>query len=121
MEGVPAIGVADVLAAELEPLGPWPPGVEPISGSPEAFGLVIRQDERVETGIWECTPGVYPSRRDGMCELMHVVAGDGTLTSADGTVHQLRPGAVVFLADGWRGTFEIRQTVRKSYVSVSTR
>lgn len=121
MAEIPGVSLHDALAAVLEPLGPWPPGVAPLRGSPEASGVVLWKDERVETGVWECTPGAYPSRRDGQCEVMHVIAGDGTVTSEDGTVHALRPGAVVFLPDGWRGIFEIRATVRKTYVSVSTR
>jgi len=112
--------VDDVLAAELEPLGPWPPGVEPIGGHPEAFALELTDDGHVQTGIWECTPGSFPSRRDGFCELMHFVAGDATITDADGARREVRPGAVIFVPDGWQGVWDIRKTVRKTYVIVQT-
>ncbi len=117
----PARIIEDVFTAELEPLGPWPPGVEPISGSPEAFALELSDDGHVATGIWECTPGAFPSRRDGFCELMHFVAGAATISEADGAVHEIRPGAVLFVPDGWQGTWEIRETVRKTYVTVQSR
>jgi hypothetical protein len=115
-----SIAAPDVLTAELEPLGAWPPGVAPISGTPEAFALELSDDGRVETGIWECTPGSFPSKRDGCCELMHFVAGDATITDADGTVREVCPGAVIFVPDGWQGTWDIRATVRKTYTIVQT-
>ena len=119
--GIPSSSaIDDVLTAELEPLGPWPPGVAPISGTPEAFALELTDDGRVQTGIWECTPGSFPSRRDGFCELLHFVAGDATITDADGARREVRPGAVIFVPDGWRGVWDIRATVRKTYVIVRT-
>ena len=116
----PSVAVEDVLAAKLEPLGAWPPGVAPISGEPQAFAFEMSDDGHVQTGIWECTAGSFPSKRDGCCELMHFVAGDATITDADGTVREVRPGAVIFVPDGWRGTWNIRQMVRKTYTIVQT-
>ena len=119
--GIPSSSaIDDVLTAELEPLGPWPPGVAPISGTPEAFALELTDDGRVQTGIWECTPGSFPSRRDGFCELMHFVAGDATITDAGGAQREVRPGTVIFVPDGWEGVWDIRETVRKTYVIVRT-
>jgi len=115
-----SLAIADVLAAELEPLGAWPPGVEPISGAPEAFALELFNDGHVQSGIWECTPGSFPSRRAGCCELMHFVAGAATITDTDGTVRDIRPGAMVFVPDGWQGTWQIRTTVRKTYTITQT-
>ena len=120
MSTASSVAVADVLSAELEGLGAWPPGVAPISGEPEAFALEMSDDGHVQTGIWECTPGSFPSKRDGCCELMHFVAGEATISDADGTVREVRPGAVIFVPDGWRGTWDIRATVRKTYTIVQT-
>jgi uncharacterized cupin superfamily protein len=110
----------DVLAAQLESLGPWPPGVDPIHGRPVAAGLSLSDDGQVSTGIWECTSGSFASRREGICELMHFVSGDATITDEDGTRHEIRPGVMLFLPDGWCGVWEIRETVRKTYAIVKT-
>jgi uncharacterized protein len=115
-----SIAVPDIRAARLESIGAWPPGAEPISGSPEASILELSDDGHVAVGIWECTPGSFASRRDGCCELMHFVAGDATITDDDGTVREVRPGAVIFVPDGWQGTWDIRETVRKTYTIVQT-
>jgi hypothetical protein len=110
----------DVLTAQLESIGPWPPGIEPYSGRPQAAALELSDDGHVRTGIWECTPGSFPSQRDGICELMTFLAGDATIIDADGTKHEIRPGVVRFFPDGWQGTWDIRETVRKTYTIVTT-
>jgi uncharacterized protein len=110
----------DVMSAELESLGPWPPGVEAIAGSPVAAILELSDDGHVATGIWECTPGSFPSKRVGCCELMTFFAGDATLIDADGTRHEIKAGVVRFVPDGWSGVWEIRETVRKTYATVQT-
>lgn len=44
-----------------------------------------------------------------------MIAGDGTLIEEDGTRHALTPGALVVMPAGARGTWEIRETLVKSY------
>jgi uncharacterized cupin superfamily protein len=102
------------------PRGAWPPDRPALSGTPTASALELSSDEHVQTGIWECTAGRFASRRDGCSELMHFVAGEGTITDADGTVHQVGPGALIYVPDGWRGTWNITRTVRKSYTIVAS-
>lgn len=93
-------------------LGPRSPV---LSGAPVESAHVLHRDGNGRSGVWECTPGRFDSARDGDTELMHFVAGAGTITSADGTVHEIRPGVVLVAPDGWRGTWDIRETVRKVY------
>lgn len=90
------------------------------AGSPEVADLVVYDTGRVTSGIWECTPGSFPSAKDGASEYMTVLAGDATVHDEDGTAHVLRPGTALFLADGWRGSWEIRETIRKTYTLVKS-
>jgi uncharacterized cupin superfamily protein len=113
-------GLDDAATAALGEQVPWPPGADPPSGS-RAATLELSDDGAVRTGIWECTPGSFASARDGFCELMHFVAGDATIVDErDGTRHEIGPGSVLFVPDGWRGRWEIRETVRKTYAIVTT-
>ena len=80
-----------------------------------SFTFDFSKDAVGRSGVGECTPGRFESARDGDTELMHFVSGKGTITSADGTVHDIRPGAVLIAPNGWRGTWDIRETVRKVY------
>ncbi len=107
------LSAEEIAAMEL----PAPvPRVPALNGAPMETFLEVYADARVELGIWECSPGRFPAAKDGIGEFMHVVEGRGILTSADGTVHEIRPGALIVTPDGWSGTWEIEETVRKEYV-----
>ncbi len=108
-----ALYLEDVRALELREVGPKPGAT---GGDPRESLRSILDDGRVQAGIWECTPGSFPSARDGYSELMLFLAGDATITDDDGTPHEIRPGTALLLMDGWRGAWEIRETVRKLYV-----
>lgn len=116
---MPSVAV-DVASAELTPLGSWPPGGGALEGDPQASGVELHVDDRVEYGIWECTPGVYASSRSGYSEQFTIISGEASIVDDDGTRHELRPGVVMVLPDGWSGTWEIRQTIRKTYATVTT-
>lgn len=107
----------DPLAATLALIGPRAGATR---GTPVESALVLRDDGRVETGIWEVTEGTFPGRKDGVCETFHVVAGAGTITGEAGDVVRLAPGVTVHQPDGWRGTWDVTAPVRKVYVVVST-
>jgi uncharacterized cupin superfamily protein len=96
------------------------PRVPALSGEPIESFRVLHRDEGGRSGVWQCTPGSFESARDGDTELMHFLAGAGTITSADGTVHEIRPGVVLVAPDGWRGRWDIHETVRKVYTIWNT-
>lgn len=91
------------------------------AGEPEESELELYNDGRVEVGVWECTPGEFPSVKDGITEQMLFLAGDATIVDDDGTTYQIRPGSLIVTPDGWRGRWEIRETVRKLYTIWRTR
>lgn len=108
---------ADPATVELTVRGPRTPA---LAGAPVESVHVLHNDAGGRSGIWECTPGSFDSARNGDTELMHFLAGAGTITTADGTVHDIRPGVVLVAPDGWRGTWDIRETVRKVYTIWTT-
>ena len=115
---VPAI-VYDAAPETLE-LTVRSPRTPALAGTPVESVHVLHSDAGGRSGIWECTPGSFDSARIGDTELMHFLAGAGTITTADGTVHEIRPGVVLVAPDGWRGTWMIRETVRKVYTIWNT-
>jgi uncharacterized cupin superfamily protein len=90
------------------------------AGTPVESVHVLHSDAGGRSGVWECTPGSFDSARNGDTELMHFLSGAGTITTADGTVHEICPGVVLVAPDGWRGTWDIRETVRKVYTIWAT-
>lgn len=115
---IPAsLAIDDVLALELEVVGPR---AGALRGDPVESMHVLVDDGLVQTGVWEVTPGSFPGAKDGISEVMHIVAGRGAITGADGQVTRLEPGVVMFTPDGWRGTWDVEETIRKTYVAVRT-
>jgi uncharacterized cupin superfamily protein len=103
---------SDALALELQPDDP----LTVTRGDPRASVLELYRDDVVQCGVWEVTPGEFEGENAGFGEHMHVLAGDATVTSADGTTVELRPGVTFVARAGWRGRWDVRETVRKIYV-----
>jgi uncharacterized protein len=110
--------IDDVLSAKLGTGRLVPTAV---AGDPYESWHVISDDGHVELGIWEVTPGSFRGETDGVYEQMHFFSGSGTITDCDGVVTEIRPGVVMVCPDSWSGTWDVRDTVRKTYAVVKTR
>jgi uncharacterized cupin superfamily protein len=109
------VTIDDVLGLRLEAGQPVPTAT---AGEPYESWHVVSDDGRVEIGVWEVTPGTVHGTKEGVYETMHFVAGAGTITADDGTVSEIRPGVFMLCPDGWSGTWDVRETVRKAYTIV---
>ncbi|OJU82732.1 MAG: hypothetical protein BGO11_13050 [Solirubrobacterales bacterium 70-9] len=78
-------------------------------------------DGATEVGVWESTPGRWSGAKEGISEMMHLLSGRVTITDEDGTAHELGAGTMFILLDGWRGQWEVHETVRKVYAIWPTR
>jgi uncharacterized protein len=92
-----------------------------ISGSPVESTLSMWKHDRIDAGVWECTPGVFPLRRDGYQEVFCVLAGHATLEidGANGGTcqrYELVPGVMLLTPSGSTGTWTVHDTIRKAYV-----
>jgi len=68
-----------------------------------------------EAGIWECTAGPsYWVQEEN--EVIYVLSGTLTVTPDGGKPVTLGPGDVAVFPRGWRGPWELHETVRKVYV-----
>lgn len=106
------IGHSDPLTLELAPDDP----LAVVEGDPRASVLELYHDEVTDCGVWEVTPGRFAGENAGFGEHMYVLCGDATVTSDDGTSIELRPGVSFVARAGWRGEWDVRETVRKIYV-----
>jgi uncharacterized cupin superfamily protein len=71
-------------------------------------------------GVWECSAGEFTTERIGFSEVCQILSGRATLVAQDGTKQELVPGSLVVLPDGWRGSWIVHETVRKTYVTIHT-
>jgi uncharacterized cupin superfamily protein len=72
----------------------------------------------IAAGVWECGPGEFTADRSVTTEVCHIISGSGTVTGQDGVSAEVRAGSLLVLPRGWRGTWVVRETIRKSYVTV---
>lgn len=68
-----------------------------------------------ETGIWECTPGAAVLAYETN-EFIAILSGAMTVTPDGGDPVEMRAGDAALFPLGWRGTWDIHETVRKLYV-----
>jgi uncharacterized cupin superfamily protein len=88
------------------------------TGQHEATLSLWGSGARTSAGVWECEPGEFTAVREDVAEVCHILEGRGTVTGEDGTSADLGPGSFLILPAGWRGTWVVRETIRKTYVLI---
>ena len=94
---------------------------QPPLPAPMAWNLV---DEalpagHVDCGIWQCEPGHWriafgPAEH----ELFTVLQGRCRVHAEDGSFQEAGPGEALFIAPGFVGSFEVLETLTKTYAIV---
>ncbi|MBF8754038.1 cupin domain-containing protein [Pseudomonas guariconensis] len=104
--------------AAASPLGDPAPARLPI-GEPIAQAATAQDqtDEAVgaSIGVWESTPGTFRRHLKNR-EFSHIVSGICTFTPDGGEPVELRAGDAVLFPENCEGVWEIRETLRKTYV-----
>jgi uncharacterized protein len=108
--------VANAYTAELG-AGTLRPVVR--AGDPVESAMSLWQHDRVDAGVWACTPGEFPFRRDGYQEVFCVLSGRAELHIAGGQTFDLVPGATILTPSGTAGRWVVHETLRKAYVIVT--
>ena len=104
--------------AELEDWGPLAlPLAEPLEGEMATRGLTqwASSDGSIETGVWECEPGLSRFEYAGNGEFIHLLSGSIEVTPDGGETVTLRAGDSMTFPKGWKGTWRITETMRKVY------
>ena len=112
---VPAMAfLADAAGADLPPASSKPTST---TGQRETTRTLWQSPDRlVEVGVWECDPGHFTATRDGYDEVCQVLTGAATVRTDGGEAVELRPGSTLTMPAGWRGNWQIHETLRKVYV-----
>ena len=70
------------------------------------------------SGTWECEPGKLQLDLD-ITEFCDLLKGHWILTSESGAITEIKAGDSWIFPNGWKGTAEVVETVRKVYMIVS--
>ena len=73
--------------------------------------------EGPDAGVWECSPGKW-KRAVKNAEFAHFVKGRCEFQHEDGTVLKIEAGDAVYFPAHTRGTWNVIETVRKTYFLV---
>ncbi len=100
----------------MEPEVARPSPEKVVSGDPiHRTWNVEEQDGGLYAGVWESTPGEWRVSYDEW-EFCQILAGHSVLTEDGGATRELRPGDAVVIRPGFKGTWRVVETTRKTYV-----
>ena len=118
---VPFIDTTVLAAATTAELEDWGPLEEATSEDRpmQTHGLTLWSSgdgqAAAEAGVWQCTAGPsYWVQEEN--EFVHILSGSLTVTPDGGSPRKLGPGDAAVFPRGWRGTWDLHETVRKVYV-----
>jgi hypothetical protein len=117
---VPFIDTTVLSAAAAAELEDWGPLEEATSDDVpmQTHGLTMwtgPEGSGQETGIWQCTAGPsYWVQEEN--EFIYILSGSLTVTPDGGKPATFGAGDSAMFPRGWRGTWDLHETVRKVYV-----
>jgi len=91
---------------------------EPVGHLPGQTDSSFFQEGNLTAGTWECEPGVLLLDL-AITEFCHLLKGHWILTSDSGVVTEIKAGDSWIFPNGWKGTAEVVETVRKVYMIVN--
>jgi len=97
--------------AELED---WGPLDEATGDAMATHGLEMWVDGDKSAGIWQCTPGPSYWVQDEN-EVIYLLSGRMTVTPDGGEPAEIKAGDIAVFPTGWKGTWDLHETVRKVY------
>ncbi len=106
----------DTGAADLGPHAPKPTAIT--EGQTEAARSVWT-DGRIDTGLWECTPGVFTAERIGYTEICTILSGRVTVETETAAPQEYGPGDIMIMPSGWAGVWRVHEPLRKHYTTVT--
>ncbi len=106
--------VIDFSASTVEPTEGAPSQDRILSGNPLWRSWIHFADGDMTSGEWESTPGRWTIAYDKW-EYLSVLAGRGMLRREDGFAIPLEPGTTAIIQPGFKGTWEVSETMRKHF------
>ena len=106
----------DTAAADLGPHAPKPTSID---GAQTEAALSVWATDRIDTGLWECTPGVFNAESVGYSEICTILSGRVTIEVEGAAPEDFGPGDVMVMPSGWRGTWRVHEPLRKHYTTIN--
>ncbi|HEY1105901.1 cupin domain-containing protein [Agromyces endophyticus] len=112
---VPTVAGLAPTARDLGPAVPKPTALT--EGVLEASGS-LWEVPGIDVGYWECTPGRFAAAREGYTEVCQFLSGSVTIEVDGEEPVTFGAGDTLITPSGWRGVWDVHETVRKLYVII---
>jgi uncharacterized protein len=109
------VAPALIQAATMTELEDWGPLEEATGPEMKTSGYTFWEDGPSSSGVWVCSPGPSYWELDTN-EFVHIIGGSMTVTADGGEAVTLKSGDTMMFPRGWKGAWEIHETLRKLYV-----
>ena len=106
------------LRASLEPRGPLSLPAATALGNPmQTWGktLFTEADSSIVSGLWQCEPGQSFWNFSDRGEVIHVLSGVMHVQEEGGERVTLRAGSAAAFPKGWKGNWDIEETIFKFF------
>lgn len=113
---VPTFAAHGTDALRLGTHEPKPTTLTP--GQTEASAAVWG-DARINTGLWECTPGDFTAERLGYTEICTILSGRVTVEAEGQQPEEFGPGDVMVMPSGWTGVWRVHEPLRKHFTTIA--
>ena len=102
--------------ARMPPAQPKPTSVDGQMESSLSIPGLLTGD----VGLWECDEGTFTADRSTFAEVCYIIEGEAVIaTEGAFEGRAVSAGSLFVLPRGWRGTWTIRERVRKAFVLIS--
>ena len=91
---------------------------DPIGPLPKQTDSGFLDQDNTFAGTWECEPGTLQLDLE-VTEFCHILKGHWILTSDLGIVTEVKAGDSFVFPKGWKGTAEVKETIRKVYMMIA--
>lgn len=105
----------DTVALDLGTHAPKPTALT--AGLTEA-AVSTWSNGRIDTGLWECSPGDFTAERTGYTEICTILSGRVTVEVDGQDPEEFGPGDVMVMPSGWRGVWRVHEPLRKHYTTI---
>jgi uncharacterized cupin superfamily protein len=72
--------------------------------------------DKIKSGIWESTAGVFTADYNGIVEFCHILDGEASIKTADGAVFQVSAGDGFVLDSGLQTQWTVDKFVKKHFM-----
>ncbi|GAA1781243.1 cupin domain-containing protein [Agromyces lapidis] len=113
-----AVATVAALAPIARDLGPATPKPTALTEGVLEASDSLWATAGLDVGYWECSPGRFAATREGCTEVCQFLSGRVTIEVEGEEPVTFGAGDTLVTPSGWRGVWDVHETVRKLYVII---